>query len=190
MGFVELVQSFFESVFGNAYLVGFIISMIPLIELKGGIIYMIVQTENVFLSFLVGVLGSSVVAPVLLLIFIPLIRWMKSTKIFRKIATVVENYFKKKSTALEQKANAAEVNVQAENTEELRRKKIERAKYVGLFIFTAIPLPLTGCWTASVVASLLHLDYKKSLLFIVLGNVVAGAAITLLGGVLNIAFFR
>lgn len=188
----EAIQQFFEGIFGNAYLVGFVISMIPLIELKGGIIYMIYQTGNIWLSFLVGVAGSSVIAPVLLLIFMPLIGWAKKTKIFRGIATWLEKHFTKKSDRLEAKAQAegGEVSEGDEQALLARQKKVNRVKYIGLFAFTAIPLPLTGCWTASIVASILHLDYWKALLFIVLGNIVAGAAITLLGGVLNIAFFQ
>lgn len=179
---VESIKTFFESIFGNAYLVGFIISMIPLIELKGGILYMILQTGNILASFAVGFLGSTIIAPVLLLVFMPVIAWMKTTKLLRKIAEWLEGHFKKKSAELSARADQS-----VGDTEEKRLKNIERAKYIGLFIFTAIPLPLTGCWTASVVASILHLDYKKSLLFIVLGNIVAGVAITVLGGVLNIA---
>ena len=187
---ITAIQGFFEGLFNdNSYLVGFVISMIPLIELKGGILYMILKTKNVFLSFLIGFLGSSLVAPVLLLILMPVINWMKSTKIFKKLAEFVEGYFKKKSDKLEEQANAKQVDESLENAEQARRKKVEMAKYIGLFVFTAIPLPLTGCWTASAVAAFLKLDFKKSLLFIVLGNLVAGTAITLLGGVLNIAFF-
>ncbi|MCQ2478941.1 MAG: small multi-drug export protein, partial [Clostridia bacterium] len=157
---VDAIKTFFESVFGNAYLVGFIISMIPMIELKGGILYMILQTGNVLASFAVGFLGSTIIAPVLLLIFMPIITWMKKTKLLKGIAEWLEKHFKKKSVELENKAEE-----KSGETEEARLKNIERAKYIGLFIFTAIPLPLTGCWTASVVASILHLDYKKSLLF-------------------------
>jgi uncharacterized membrane protein len=185
----EAIIGFFQNIFGNAtYLVGFIVSMIPLVELKGGILFMIFAPNggNIWLSFLVGVLGSSIIAPVLLLVFMPLINWMKKTKIFKGIATWLENHFTKKSDDLEQKANQKS---QAVTDEAEKKKRIERAKYFGLFVFTAIPLPLTGCWTASVVASILHLDYKKSLLFIVLGNIVAGVAVTLLGGILQIPFF-
>lgn len=183
---IQALQDFVSGLFGGGYLAGFFMSMIPLLELKGGIIFMIAAGENIFLSFLVGVAGTSVIAPLLLWIFMPLVNWAKGTRPLRGIATWMENHFLKKSRQLEEKANQKA----ADTDEESRQKKIERAKYWGLFIFTAIPLPLTGCWTASIVASILHLDYKKSLLLIVLGNIVAGAAITLLGGVLNIAFFR
>jgi uncharacterized membrane protein len=185
----DAIINFFQNIFGNAtYLIGFIVSMIPLVELKGGILFMIFAPNggNIWLSFLIGVLGSSVIAPILLLVFMPLINWMKKTKLFKGIATWLEKHFTKKSDDLERKAKQKS---QTAASEEEQKKKAERAKYIGLFIFTAIPLPLTGCWTASVVASILHLDYKKSLLFIILGNIVAGAAITLLGGILQIPFF-
>lgn len=179
----ELIIKFFQGIFGNGYLVGFIVSMIPLVELKGGILYMInVAHCNMFLSFLVGFLGSTLVAPILLLIFIPLINWMKGTKIFRGLADWVEGHFRKKSDQLEETAQSKS---EGKSPEE-RARLIERAKYWGLFVFTAIPLPLTGCWTASAVAAILQLDYKKSLLAIATGNVVAGVAITLLGGLFGL----
>ncbi|MBP5242514.1 MAG: small multi-drug export protein [Clostridia bacterium] len=182
--FIVAVEEFFESFLKNGYLVGFFASMIPIIELKGGILYMINVAEcNVFLSFLVGVAGSSVIAPVLLVAFIPLVEWMKKTKLLRGIGSFLENHFRKRSTALEEKAEKKQNGA----SEEEKKKRIERAKYFGLFLFTAVPLPLTGCWTASVVAAILHLDYKKALPIIVLGNIVAGAAITLLWVLLGLA---
>lgn len=177
------------------YLVGFFMSMVPMIELKGSILYMIGMTlETVgkatyFYSFLVGYLGSSLLAPLLLLLFIPIIEWMKTTKLLRGIAEWLESHFRKKSEKLEKQADEKGERKAADGDEEKRRKKVEFAKYFGLFVFTAIPLPLTGVWTASVVAAILKLDYKKSLLFIVLGNLIAAIAITVLGGVLGIAFF-
>lgn len=178
----EIIIKFFQGVFGNGYLVGFIVSMIPLVELKGGILYMINAVHcNLFLSFLTGFCGSTLVAPVLLLIFLPLIGWMKKTKAFQGLANWVEGHFRKKSDRLEAQANAKSEGMAAEE----KKKAIERAKYWGLFVFTAIPLPLTGCWTASAVAAILQLDYKKSLFAIATGNAVAGVAITLLGGLLG-----
>ena len=184
---IEALREWVSGLFGGGYLAGFFMSMIPLLELKGGILFMIAATDNIWLSFLVGVLGTSVLAPILLLVFLPLMNWAKKTKLFRGIADWMERHFRKKSDELEQKANAKQ---KEGDSEEERKKRVNRAKYIGLFVFTAIPLPLTGCWTASIVASIMGLDYKKSLLVNVLGNIVAGAAITLLGGVLNIAFFR
>ncbi len=165
--------------------------MIPLFDLKGAIpfIYAMLVKEsgasllNLFYAFSASVIGTSVLAPILLLIFIPLIGWLKKTKLFGRFASWLERHFTKKSENLEAKAA-----VKADGAdEEKKAQTTERAKYLGLFVFTAIPLPLTGCWTASCVAAILHLKYGKSLFFIILGNIVAGiavSAIVWLGGTL------
>ena len=187
----EDVGNFFLGIFGdNAYIVGFIISMIPLIEMKGSILFMIGITKNYWLSMLFGFLGTSALAPLLLWLFEPVINWMKSTRLFKKLANYVEKHFLKKSEQLKNKANQKAENSKSPLTEEEKEKEIEFAKLFGLFVFTAIPLPMTGCWTASIVATILKLDYKKSLVAIVAGNIITALCITLLGGVLDIAFFR
>lgn len=184
----DSIIEFFQKFITNPYLLGVILSMVPLVELKAGIpaIYFMLggnSVKNIFLSFLTAVAGTSILAPILLIVFIPLINALKKTKVFGRFAAWLEKHFAKKSQNLEEKANSKAEGLD----EERKKKKIERAKYFGLFVFTAIPLPLTGCWTASCVAAIMRLEYKKSLLFIVLGNIVAGIAVSLityLGGTL------
>lgn len=187
----DAIIEFFKSFITNPFLLGVILSMVPLVELKGAIPYIYVTLSNtaqqasflnLFYAFGASVVGTSILAPILLIIFIPLIGWLKKTKLFGKFASWVEKHVKKKSDQLEAKANAkAESEENAD--EEKKRKQIERAKYIGLFVFTAIPLPLTGCWTASCVAALMNLKYGKSLIFIVLGNIVAGIAVSIITAV-------
>ena len=121
--------------------------------------------------------------PILLLLLLPTINWLKKRKLFRRMAEWIERHFYKKSQKLEQKVEQKEVEMQAEEVDEQalvrRKKRIERAKYLGVFAFTAIPLPLTGVWSASAVAAFLKLDFKKSLFWIVLGNFVAGIIVSL-----------
>lgn len=204
---IEAIQNFFTSELG-VYFGGIIISMIPLIELKGGLpfIYFFLgkgSFANLSIAFGLSFLGSSLVVPILLLIFMPIINWLKKTKFLKGLAEKVENHFKKKSVELENKAeknfNKSENSVndgavlsQDEEAEkqrliELKKKKIEKYKYWGLFVFTAIPLPLTGAWTASAVAAILGLDYKKSLFYIVLGNLVCALAVAIVAFTLGVA---
>ena len=70
-----------------------------------------------------------------------------------------------------------ENSIQDSQQELARRKRIEWFKYISLFIFVAVPLPLTGCWTGSGIAAFMGLNLKKGLPIIFLGNLVAGLII-------------
>lgn len=65
-----------------------------------------------------------------------------------------------------------------ERKAEKNKGKIEKYEYFGLFLFVAVPLPGTGAWTGSLIAALLHLDFKKSMLFVLLGILGAGVIMT------------
>ena len=178
----------------NGYLLGFIISMIPLVELRGGlpIAYGMLPNHtfgDLCAAWAVSLAGSCLVVPILLACFLPIINWMKRTRVFKKFALWLEKHFSKKSKKVEEKALRAgekqgvETPQNAVVTEEgttgadgeeavvektaedeaiiKRKKKIERSKYIALFAFTAIPLPLTGSYTASAVSAIMNHDFKK-----------------------------
>ena len=69
--------------------------------------------------------------------------------------------------------------------EETKKRKNRFNKALGVFVFVAIPLPMTGVWTGSAVAAFLDLEYRYSVPAIVLGNFVAGLIITVLNIVLG-----
>jgi len=191
---VEAIKQFFTDTFTNPYVATILIAMIPVVELRGAIPYMYFARlssrgfAGISKAFLTAFIGSSLVVPILLLLLLPTINWLKKRKIFRRMAEWVERHFVKKSQKLEQKIAKKEgeetVDVEAKQVDEqalLRKKKrIERAKYLGVFAFTAIPLPLTGVWSASAVAAFLKLDFKKSAFWIILGNLVAGIIVSLI----------
>jgi len=183
----EVIKEFFSSTFTNPYVAGIIISMLPIFELRGGIPYIYFRLGaggfgNLSKAFMCAFIGSSLVIPLLLLLLLPTLAWLKRTKMFSKLAHSVEKHFNKKSQKLEDKSISENVRTDIEES----RKKTEKIKYWGLFCFTAIPLPLTGVWSASAVAAFLKLDFKKSLFYIMLGNLTAGilvSAICLIFGV-------
>ena len=117
------------------------------------------------------VAGSTTVILPLLLITRPLIRAMKRTKWFSKIAKNMEN-------------NLADRATSAYNEEEANNGKIKKKlssdtkKFLGLFIFVAIPLPMTGAWTGACVGSFLDFPIWKAALAVFFGNIVAGAILT------------
>ena len=143
--------------------------MIPLIEVRGAIPVAVAMDMNILQAFACAFLGSSLVAPILLLILQPILKWMKNTKAFRSLAHAVEGVFQSKVSAVQDKADKA-----------FDPKIIERKKLLGVFAFVAVPIPMTGVWTGSAVASFMGLGFGKSMLMVILGNVVASTIITLL----------
>ncbi len=166
---VDAIINFFKETLKNEYLIIIIISMIPLIELRGSIPVGIAMGMNVFEAFACAWAGSALVAPILLLILQPILKWMKKYKPFRALANAVESIFKGKASIVEDKAN-----------QEFDPKMIERRKMIGVFAFVAIPIPLTGVWTGSAVASFMGLGFVKSMLMVWAGNLVAAVIISLL----------
>ena len=172
---ISVFSNFFVSIFGsNSWLATMIISMFPIIELKGAIpVGMSVdfwgnaalsETEAVIFSLI----GSCLVVPILVVVFKPVIIWMKKTKLFRKIAVVVEEKVKKSSVKVENKIQDGGTG----------SNKSTIIKMLGVFLFVAVPLPMTGVWTGTAMAVCLGLKFWQIVVSAVLGNIVAGVLIT------------
>lgn len=136
------------------YLILFLISMFPIVELRGAIPYAVLNELNLLISFPLAVIGNLLPIPFLLLYAGKILRYFaKFEKIgwpFRKILELGEKKVTKKLTAM------------------------EKSLFLGLLAFVAIPLPGTGAWTGALVAITLNLNFKKSFWPIALGVVVAG----------------
>lgn len=137
------------SFFGK-YIVIFILSMIPILELRGGLIAASLLDLPMWQSFIVCFIGNIIPIPFILWFINPIFRKMRNWKHFGKIVLWCE-----------EKANS-------------KKEQIENLKYIGLFLFVGIPLPGTGAWTGCLIAALLDMDKKKSLLAAILGVVLAG----------------
>lgn len=144
-------------------LIVFLISMIPLLELRGSILVAGVLLKTTFLStYITAVIGNMLPIPFILLFIQAIFNWMKKVKHLDKIAYGIEKKALSKS------------------------EQIEKYGYLGLFLFVAIPLPGTGAWTGSLLAVLFGMNRKKSLLMIFLGVCTAGLIMSLLSyGVLQ-----
>lgn len=143
-------------------LVIFIISMFPLLELRGGIIAATLFQLDMVRSFIICFLGNIIPIPFILWLITPLFNYLKKTKLFSKLVDKLEN------KAMSKKA------------------QIERLKYIGLLLFIGIPLPGTGAWTGCLIAALLNMDKKKSMLVSVLGVFMAGIIMLILSyGILD-----
>ena len=150
-----------------------ILSCIPLIESRYAIVVGMTLFKEIGIVelFILSQLGAFFVGLVLLLLLKPVFKWMKSTKLFRKMIEKLESHGKKKGEKLQgkienSKSNAAKV----------------WASVIGVFLFVAIPLPGTGVWTGSLVATLLDIRFKYAFPAVCLGSVVATLIMVLVGG--------
>ncbi len=137
------------------------LAALPIVEARLSIPMAISYGYKGWTPFLLGFAGSTVVAPFLLLLFIPFIKWLSKTKLFKRLGNVIYEKFEQKSKSVD--ANASDIK-----------------KMLGIFFFVAVPLPLTGVWTGCAVASIIKLSYPKALISITAGNAVACAIISIL----------
>ena len=149
------------------WLVVFIISLCPILECRLGMFTAIVLLQmNPFVGFIISFLGNILPIPFILL----LINWIFD--LLKKVPGINKFVYRLEDKTLK------------------KRDKIDKYGIWGLLIFVAIPLPGTGGWTGALLASLLHLDKKKSFIVISLGVFIAGLIITLLSLVVGNAVFN
>ena len=136
------------------YLIVFLVSMVPLIELRGAIPYATAMNLNMPLSFLIAILGNMLPVPIIYFFARKVLVWGKDKKYIGKFFTFCLNKGEKAGKKLSEKAGGS--------------------VYIALFLFVGIPIPGTGAWTGTLGASLLDLDFKKSVISILLGICLAG----------------
>ena len=145
----SLVQWFVTKLGGKAAkeLIVFIISMVPILELRGGLLaagpaFLDIPTWR---SIPICIIGNLIPIPFILLLIRPIFAWLRRTKLFRPLVEKLEAKAMSKSS------------------------QIEKYEFWGLVLFVGIPLPGTGAWTGSLIASLLGIDWKKAFLAVVIG---------------------
>ncbi len=153
----QKLANFFVGLFGGVtssllgkYLIVFILSMFPILELRGGLIAASLLNLPMWQSFLICFIGNIIPIPFILWFINPIFRKMRNHGFLGKIVAWCED-----------KANS-------------KKEKIENLKYIGLFLFIGVPLPGTGAWMGCLIAALLNMDKKKSLIAAILGVVMAG----------------
>lgn len=142
----------------------FLISMVPLIELRGAIPVSQALKLPLLLSYIVCIIGNMAPVPFIFLFARKFLEWGKNKRLVGGIC----RFFLMRGTSAGQKMQA----------------KAGRGLYFALFLFVGIPLPGTGAWTGTLAASLLDLDGKKTSLAVMGGVLLAGVimlVLTLLG---------
>lgn len=181
----EFVQSIADAMNASlgAPLSVFLLSIIPIAEARFAIPFGMSMGLSPFTSFGWAFLGSSLMAPILLLIFIPVINALSRTKFFSKIGKFLYDKFEKKSRSLSEPDKSEDEIAEAESGARKRKAlltKRDLKRIGGTALFVAVPLPLTGVWTGSAVASIVKIGFVKGLIGVIIGNAVACAVITLI----------
>lgn len=163
----SLVQWFITNLGGKAgkELTVFIISMVPILELRGGLLAASPALLNVDMwrAIPLCMIGNILPVPFILLLITPIFNWLRGTKLFRPLVEKLEKRALSKSD------------------------QIEKYEFWGLLLFVGIPLPGTGAWTGALIASLLGVKLKKSFPAIALGVLMAACIMTVLSyGVLGV----
>ncbi|MBR5795155.1 MAG: small multi-drug export protein [Erysipelotrichaceae bacterium] len=137
-------------------LIVFIISLIPTIELRGGIIAGYLLGLPWLRNLVVAVIANVIPVPFILFFIKKVLAFMRKHGILVKLVDWIEARGQSKSS------------------------EVTKYEVFGLMLFVAIPLPGTGAWTGSLVAALLEMDVKKAMLSVFAGVLVAGFIMTVL----------
>lgn len=154
---INLFSGLVAMKFGKELIV-FIISLMPVLELRGGLIAASLLKLNPVNAYIVSIIGNLLPIPFILIFLSKILDWMEKSNI---------KLFKNIPTWLRKKANK-------------NKAKIEKYGYLGLILFVGIPLPGTGAWTGSLVATALNLDKKKAFLCTIAGVLIASVIMMLL----------
>lgn len=141
------------------FIIVFLISMVPLIELRGAVPYAVGFDLPLLPSLALCVLGNMIPVPFIFLFARKILEWGQDKKVIGGFCRWCMEKGHKGGKKLEEKAGAG--------------------LYVALLLFVGIPLPGTGAWTGTLAASLLDMDFKKSVLYVLGGVLLAGAIMLL-----------
>ena len=136
------------------YLWIFLISMVPLIELRGAIPVSQAMQLPIIPSYIVCIIGNMLPVPIIYLFARKFLEWGQNKKIIGGICS----FFLVKGKAAGEKMQS----------------KVGRGLFLALLLFVGIPLPGTGAWTGTLAASLLDMRFKDTIIAVMLGVLLAG----------------
>lgn len=147
---MEIFEFIMDTTLGKCILT-MLVSMIPIIELRGGIPFGVAMGLPYHLAFPFAVVGNVLPAP-FIIVYI------------RKIFLLMRRYLPKLNSMVDK----------LETKAHLKGQQVSKYKYIGLWLFVAIPLPGTGAWTGSLAAAFLDMRLKKAFPAVFLGVITAG----------------
>lgn len=132
-------------------LIVFIISMMPILELRGGLIAASLMNMDPLESYIIAIVGNILPIPFILLFINKILKWMRNSKI--RFINKFANWLYKKV--------------------DKHKEPIEKYGFWGLVLFVGIPLPGTGAWTGCLIASVLNMDKRKAFIASLIGVLMA-----------------
>ena len=136
------------------YLIVFFVSMVPLIELRGAMVYAVGFDLPIITSYIIAVIGNMLPVPFIYLFARKILVWGKDKPLIGKFFSWCLDKGEKGGQKLQAKAG--------------------KGLYYALWLFVGRPLPGTGAWTGTLAASILDMDFKKSVIAVMLGVLLAG----------------
>ena len=162
--FLDIFGRITSSEFGKCISI-FILSMLPIIELRGGLIAAALLKVSLFKAFLICFIGNILPVPFILWFIRAILDWMRKKNTFNKIVKKIDKKVEDK------------------------KGQIEKYGFWGIVIFVGIPLPGTGAWTGALIAAMLDMNKKKAFLACALGVIMAGIIMALFSyGLLDLIF--
>ena len=143
--------------YGKEILV-FIISLMPILELRGGLLAAALLGLDPILAYIISIIGNVLPVPFILFLIVKILEWMRNCKL---------GFFNKIANWLNEKV-------------EKNKGQIEKLGYWGLLLFVGVPLPGTGAWTGTLLAAVLNMDKKKSFFTIMAGVFMASIIMMIL----------
>lgn len=128
--------------------------MVPITELRGAIPIGISQELDPIGVYISSVLGSTIVSVPIILTFRHILKFLKSITMLKGIVKKIDNKI------------------------EAGMRKLKSVSILGIILFVGVPLPTTGTWTASAIASILHMRIKNALWGVLIGNMMSGIIVS------------
>lgn len=161
-----MVESFIDILHGiPEELIVFIISLLPVLELRGGLVAASLLGVPWRIAFPICVIGNMIPIPFILFFIKQVFKLLKKIPWMAKIINKIENSADKKGS------------------------KVNKGRFWGLFSFVAIPIPGTGAWMGALIATMLDIRMKRSFPIIFIGVLTAGIIMSILSYLIPGLFF-
>ena len=168
---VAKILAFFAALPRELYI--FVISMLPIIELRGAVPVGAYLGVPFYLNYLLAVVGNMLPVPFILLFIPKFLTFLDRFKFFQPMVRWLRGKADKHSGKVLKDSPGENRAVQGES------RKMTAGVFAALVTFVALPIPTTGAWTGSLIASLFGLPFKKSLLAVFIGVLICGVIMTL-----------
>ena len=169
----ERIAEFFAALPRELYV--FIISMLPLIELRGSVPVGAAIGLPFYLNFIVSVVGNLLPVPFILLFIPRILDWLGKFKLFAPMVS----WLRKKAASQSHKVLKNPDGEKTDDDTDGGDGGMSTGIFVGLLLFVALPVPGTGAWSGALIAALFSLPKRKSFIAIALGVIVCGTIMCL-----------